>query len=189
MVPTAPQFRLKVELDPSQEARQALEKWPRAPLLPDIFVVACGWIALELDGRPILYENGHLVTPIEDRTARPSNGDPLNVASARMDDYVLLFLQRLLDAVHSLSDGRLHQAQFGDSSACLMLQKLNGSVKVSYREEPGGQDVAHAQPNEQAFLSAVKEAASHYLEELYTVNAALREHPDVAAIRDALRAL
>jgi len=180
------QFRLKVELDPQPEDLEALEKWPRAPLLPDIATVAAGWIALELDGRPILYQDGKLVPPL---ALEGVPGDPLNVQAARIGDYVIIFLQRLLDATHNLSDGQAHRAEFGDSSACLWLQQHNGTVRVSYREHADGADAAIAHPNEQAFLAAVKEAAAHYLEELYTINAALREHPDIAAIRDTLRHL
>jgi hypothetical protein len=170
-------FALKVELDPEPDDRAALERWPRPPLMADISTVASGWISIELDGRPILYDNGRLVAS----STRPG--------AARIGDYVIIFLQRLLDAACALGDRAPHVVEFGDNPACLVLVRTDDCVRVSYRESPADADVGAATLPESAFLGAVKQAASHYLEELLTLNPALREHPDVKALREGLRAL
>lgn len=172
-------FRLKVELDPPAEDKAVLAHWPRAPLKPDLETLASGWIALEFNGQPMLHDG-----------ATAAVGDPLNSKGARIGDTVFVFAQHLLDAAHQVRDGGTHVAGFGDSPACLVLTRLDDDrVQVAYRDDPDEGDLASATPTETDFLSAVKTAISHYVEELLTLNASLSNHPEVAALRDALRVM
>jgi hypothetical protein len=174
-------FRLEVELDPQPDERAVLQSWPQQPLLPDFIVVASGWIALEIGGKPVFYQDGRFVS----NPAIPPGTDPLTLPQTHIGDYVALFLLRLLDATHTLARRELRLVQFADNPACLSLRQAGALVRVGYREQPGEADFLVTHVRLQNFRRTVYHATSGFITQLLDLNPALAVQPDVIALNEA----
>lgn len=182
------EFRLRLTLNLRPEDRQVLEAYPGQPLWPDFAVLAAGWAALELGGRPLMYRGGVLLQP----SARPPVQDPLDLPESHIGDYIALFAQRLLDAairVSTESEALEHLANFADNPGCLALRRSGDRVRVAYRESPSGADVAVAHPGRRDFRETLAGAVEGYVAQVLAVNPALGAQPDVVKLRTGVFAL
>lgn len=176
-------FRLEVHLDPQPDDRAALQAYPQQPLFPDFIVVAAGWVALEIGGKPVFYQDGRFVP----NPAIPPGIDPLSLPQTHTGDYVTLFLLRLLDATNTLTGHELRLVQFADNPACLSLRRAGALVRVGYREQPGEGDLLITHVLMRSFRRTVYDATSGFISQLLDLNPALATQPDVIALNESLR--
>jgi hypothetical protein len=148
-------FHLGVKFDPQTEDRAILGRWPGEEIVPDLAVVAAGWVVGEFaEGR-----------------------------SYRVGDYVLLFLFRWLDEMEELRDGLEHRIEFADGPGFVALHMMGDRIRCRWCETadscgPEGQvDMAE-------FRTMAVAACEEWVAGLLEVNRALADHGEVRRLRD-----